>query len=1435
MLLSIIRSKFRRLRTALAVKIKSLFMKPNVHLYIQGKEVEFSESPNILYNWSIDDATSPAAVKNSYSKTVKVPGTPNNNAIFGSIWNLTRQDNPTMRGKLPFSIYLDGDLYETGYARLDNFTRNKGKLEYNITLFGGLGSFFYSLDYVDDNINEAHQKKLSDLVFRMYGEPEDDEVDLSFTINMGTVQDAWDNIDGYTTKWKFINFCPTAYNGIPSDFDADKVMIIPGRTSASRTLPATETKEGETYIALGGYAIAEMDRERTEAEMREFRSYLQRPVISVKEVITACCNPENNGGYKVNLDPEFFNYDNPYWNDMWCTLPLLTSLDYTGSEDSDGEITAQFDGTEASGYSYSGYTMRYWMDYPVAVSGQVNDAINVTLDFKVGADISDSNFDWWGLCGYRIAEDVDFAGGIGLQLVAFDVFGNAVAGSDYLWLTTVHHHIRTGSGGRVDSGITYGPSNFNYNFYGTDYSQSTGTFDYVNGTYMWCQGLRPNTNVSTFSLRIKNVPAGCTIKLLVTKLGINAIPRNTYPDYERERLVFHNASEPGNGSEHIDCADLLNVNIIDPVWTVDVISADSIRTGAKFTKKDILNTDYSPLDFLLSYTKLFGLYFRKDPVKDEIDILTRGKFFNPTGTPIDINDKIDLTDQTVKLTAFDKKWYRWDLEKEDSEFGKDYEKVYGKPYGEQKINTGYDFNNDTEDVLDGNIFKGAVQCVERSTDFCFSPRWPNIIPWEYADFKYQLYGQDDSSKTTEVEIPPASMIDAFSGITSYKYYDITDKVQLHSEDNSPAQGGSVLLFRWGMADLTAPGGASLGYYITDDNSFMSVLNQGKSCWLRTNSETDKQGNRVAIAVDEVPKFGRYEIYPTSGYILKSLDFGEPETVFIPNARLISGATMYNLFWEDYISDLYNKNTVVLNTKMLIEEKPSIDWLRKWYLYDNCLWRLSKIKDYNIGTYGLTSVELVKVNDPANYANRNWDNNPALTFTISINEVPKSGGTATWAVTVSDGGHWYMEYGSMGGTTVTVNGLDQYGGGTGDSTGTVVFGANQLGSTETYYFYVFADPASARIILEQPATTFNVTKTSVGDIPAEGGNATFQIVSDDPWTAYTEQTSYATLSPTTGGTTTGETLTMTLQPNTDFSTRYASIVATNGSTTYRNPYAVIQLAGAGKSAVLQPPYNYYFPASGTARTMYVNCTDPWALDTYGIASTDLPVAPIPTSVTSFTYTLPANTMATKYDMVRARLYDYPAIQSSAYYIYQWPTFALFYNTNNNQTLTPTNTSTGFQAGILNYANLTENTYRYHKVGNDYYQPFGYSYEMAFDKVVTIIENQAFSGCTGLTSIYCSGVTELGNSVFRNCTNLTDIEIPDVTEIAINAFAGTTKLKSITLSGSLSSLGYHIFDGSGCETINFGGTMAQWNNVSKTLGWSSGSVLTQVVCTDGTITL
>lgn len=1110
-------------------------MERRVRLFIGGMEVEFKTVPDILYNFQVDNLTDPAAVKNSYSKTIQIPGTRRNNRIFDNFFlndYRTGTSNFDASKKTEFTIYIDSDVYETGYCRLDSVTQNKHYWEYSVSLFGGLGEFFYNLSYSDNPAGEDEKKKLSDLEF--YPGPDGvSPFELGFTINKETVEDAWENIDNYSSPYSVINFA-SAYNGLPSDFDADKVLmnceaystpLPPGaRRSSARNsveIVTAVTEDDKTYKTYGGYAVADLSREYTAAEMREFRSYLMRPVLRVRNTIEAICVPANNGGWEVELDDEFFTPDNCYYWDMWMTLPMLSTLEYNSATVASGATVTL--GEKATGTITTG-DPGYYEDrlayLSTADSGMAFDVnVKISLDIN-GCNSSEDNV---VICAYSSTSKKYYASAILVQLVAYDAFGNPVAGSDVHYITSSYGARRSG---RTDT-VAYfiEPDAWDYKIpYGNGYVKSKGSYFVRQSgqTFRWNEEI---------SLTARNVPAGSTLKILVTKLYKKGGSENG-PKY-----VYYRLTQAGQITRYT-AYTFNDFTVTVNSSTVAFKTNEGIRTGASFSKKQLLDTDFSPAEFLLSYMKIFGLYALKDTPEKKIKILTRKNFFKRDEI-VDVQDLIDRSALKITPLVFDSKWYSWNLNADESEYGKAYENTYGKQYGQKKINTGYNFNKTTKEVLNDNIFKSGIQVLERSNAFCYTGNDTKWKPWMSPGYSYNLYNEVDAGETYEVEIPASSTIDAYSAFTEgYLYYDLYDKVQLHSADNSAADGTNVLLIHSGSKDLVA-GSINLNYYITDDNSYMNILNDGRPCWLFTNSETDRQGNSIAKRVTSVPYFSRYKIFDASGYIVRSLDFGKPDEIYIPNAYYRDGSTLYEEFWQSYISDLYSKDSRVVRTKMLIRETPTVDWLRRFYAFDGAVWRMTSINDYNVGQDKLTEVEFVKVQDVENYSNSVINENPTVTLTLSSYSIPASGGTVEYTVSTSDGGPWYLEYWDSDTTVSATSGMGLY-------TGTWTIPASN-GQIKQRTMIAMADNSSSRAVLTQEGYTLSLLgPNEPGNVSGSGGTRTFTVISpDSPWSAKTDYTGIIVyITPSQGEPTSdsGVTVRVYFDANDGFTARQAYIYA-----------------------------------------------------------------------------------------------------------------------------------------------------------------------------------------------------------------------------------------------------------------------------------------------------
>ena len=138
-------------------------------VYVEGKRLDVFEGFNFSFNYSIADIRHPEKRSTEYSKTIRCPGTPNNDSIFGQIYDLNISNafdstaanidvnfNPNKKAEA--IVIADGLPIMKGSIQLRKIKRKYTDYLYEVSFLGQLIDIFgeigdKELNGVDDDGN----------------------------------------------------------------------------------------------------------------------------------------------------------------------------------------------------------------------------------------------------------------------------------------------------------------------------------------------------------------------------------------------------------------------------------------------------------------------------------------------------------------------------------------------------------------------------------------------------------------------------------------------------------------------------------------------------------------------------------------------------------------------------------------------------------------------------------------------------------------------------------------------------------------------------------------------------------------------------------------------------------------------------------------------------------------------------------------------------------------------------------------------------------------------------------------------------------------------------------------------------------------------------------------------------------------------------------
>ena len=941
-----------------------------IDLLINDFPVDLSdEGISILFQRQRTDYTNPTIVRNSFTKTIKLPGTKRNNSIFSNLWKLDRYVNindvdfvPSKRE--PFILLKDGNLVEQGYVKLNNivWNSNTNSYTYEVTLYGELGNLLYGLSYnIDTVTEEVSPLTLADLDFGFN----------EFRISKDLIDYAWKRLDGDTSTsgdnykiFDTINFM-VSYDGIPqaNNFDTKSVWCSVDRKADVRwkghhyyanQFPTEIVEDNVTYKYISTmlskmdpddhYALMELKKDISPLEMRDLRSYLLRPIINIKKMFEAIGNYINTHyGYTLDMSDPFFNtYD---FKSTWMTLSMLYEIDpdvESGTKFTKKQLLSNTSSPASYLISFCKiYGIYLDVDYfgkKLTLTRLPNffnrEKINeLKIDLSKEIKITPLSFD-------KASYTFDYAQGEGEFLKKYkdkyDIqYGSKKVNTGYRFDAStapyIDNNIYRQGVDSIDQSIYYRYPYFVKNSFGTDV------------LFTYPVGLMDEANLPTYKLF--NVDAQGEIKTVDGEMSPHWYP-GMY-DESSSTLYVYNVINSGYQFMNVWWGGLRPQVWQDSFPKLQCHSEDNKGVDGKNILVKFSGFRQAKYGHLTSTED--RTFWNIDSYNDEVIDATSVNYLLSDDNPylkqfIGKNCYYDCPIpapsvggsylMTInRLPAFSRASYL---------YTRDYAKIPAFYVGQFR---GYTITGSSS----------SVSITKSNTYYSTSVSSSSGRQYSY----FSGYSYKPKHRYFIAAAVKTSSATAIKSGNSYAHPDIIDSTLIDSNDLQYSDkvqliGSIVEIGDTSLNKLTSLSTNNVGSTVSWDTEYLMVYDL-------TEIGMEDKLTTVDAAIEY---FGMTELRVGYSYDLtETLDFGISRELYVPNCTYRKDIGVYNEYWRNYISDVYSVNTRVMECYCFLDNIDKV--FREFYYYDNCLWILSKITDWSMETK-LCKAIFIKVNDIDNY-------------------------------------------------------------------------------------------------------------------------------------------------------------------------------------------------------------------------------------------------------------------------------------------------------------------------------------------------------------------------------------------------------------------------------------------------------------------------------------
>lgn len=919
-------------------------------LYINKKKVDLSKEISILLSKTRTDYINPTVVKNSFSKTVALPGTNSNNALFNEIWMLDRTQwtgafNPSKR--VDFELITDGTLDEMGYVKLNKISKSNGIYNYDITLYGEIGNILYTLSYdIDETTQEVTNLTLGDLIY---------EKPLNFSISKQMVNNAWTALKNNTNNiYQTLNFAP-AYNGKPkaNKFDAAKVWVaeLPdadvtmwgtGRTKWDNDyrlgMPKEKTVENKTYKTLSTqlskldpndhYGLLELPDAVTDLEMRDFRSYLLRPVLRLSKIFEAIDRYiyKKKEWHLILDDPFFLQSD---YKDAWVTLNMLYEIN-PDVESYTQFLQKDFLSKTAAPFKYLvSFCKMYGLYLDIDVTTKtltlrslknffsdktenliVNEGSTISID-PLSFNKAAYTFD------FGESKDADF---IKKYNDTHEIpYGSKKVNTGYQFDNSTDKYIKDNIFKNATDALEQSPYyRFSPNYPASFYDDDSAYLGAKEIKYtLFKDGEADGTESDRYTATIQR---GNNVGLyyIAPRYTWGGLQGGVFQDDYPKVQLHNDKNESVDGSNVIIYfRGMTTTKIAKPYY-------DNSSKKMMWMTDDTVNSNtfYNLTDDSPVLKKAIGKNCWINNAQPDVSI-------GPKGTALVIKEIPNFTreDYTFGSPAYlfhDRSFQNFAIEKVN---------------GCTTTTGSYPHLNDIT-ATNANGTTGGVPVFFYHPTVMQADHKYLILASVYIE---QTIVSDLYTKYAGADAAPGELIDQLDIAASGRYV-VTGSIMRSLTSSShnlfpckmcgPDKRVYNMSLRWIVVyDLTLLGIEDRVNTVSEGISFFGVPTEEDS------------------------------FMGTPYWMIKSHDFSTPTEIYVPDTFTVSNIDIYDRYWKEYIADLYSVDTRVMTAEIQLEDIH--DSFKTFYWYNNALWVLSSITDWNPETK-ICKATLLKVNNKENY-------------------------------------------------------------------------------------------------------------------------------------------------------------------------------------------------------------------------------------------------------------------------------------------------------------------------------------------------------------------------------------------------------------------------------------------------------------------------------------